>query len=597
MGFLDGDYDLETDLLDRRPIPPGENEKKFNTALRMNRLGTACNELRAAVPGSTSLESDPFPSGQMSVDKIHNYTDANIATHTVLYWKGADNQGTTITGMDATGVSAGAVRFFVNPSNSGIDVGTVTLNHEDTGSLAANRFCLPGCAQYQVPVHGVTIVVRGVNESGAARWLVVGQNGHAKKALIQALHLYPNLQVGTVASPVSGSLNNYNPTGPAIFESSPGVPSTLGIAGSNLTGKDHTFWRMFVDAAGATLTGIYGTDTNAEVQDFGRLHVIKNYGPGTLTIAHRSGSSSAHNQIFCPNQRDLKVPADGAVWLVRPFLGSPDPGVTVSWHVIGFAASNEVFPSVTTTGRTTTQTLSVGPQLSPSALAAGLTSNYNPGSHAVINVAGTSPSSRIDGIVPNDVTNGEIRIVRNSGAVPIVLVDALSSASSAANQIALPSGNIGGVASCYVILPNQEIAIQYNPATSLWTLLGGTAFSTFNTATSITPTALPGSSVNDYSPTDASSGLQGRFAYWWFVQGQVGTELTGIKSDPTGLPPFRKGDRVLLTNLGGGMTIKNGSGSSAAGNRFLLVSDIILSANGSHEFIYNGSVWMSTSFQ
>jgi hypothetical protein len=111
--------------------------------------------------------------------------------------------------------------------------------------------------------------------------------------------------------------------------------------------------------------------------------------------------------------------------------------------------------------------------------------------------------------------------------------------------------------------------------------------------------ALTGSANNnDYEPTDATSALPGRFAYWWKVSGALSAVLTGIKVNPTGLPTFKDGDRILMTNGSTGFTIAHASSASAAGNRINCPggSNVVLAQYGSCEFVYHAgaAVWLLT---
>jgi hypothetical protein len=526
----------------------------------------------------------------MPTNVINNYDDASIPTADVLIWKGADNEGTILTGMESYGLTAGKLRYFFNPSISEQDVGTVTLKHEHAGSDPENRFACPGEVDYQVDIHAVTIMMRGYKGGvdpltcGDPRWVIVGTSKF-KKVLTQALHLFPNLQVGTPAAPLSGSLDNYNPTGPSVF-------SGFGIAGSDLVGKNHTLWRMFVDAAGATLTGLDGAATNNETEDFGRVHVMYNHGPGVLTVAHRSGSSDVENQIWCPNQRDLKIPADGTVWLIKPYMASPDPGLTAQWRVIGTSFSNEVFPSVTTEGAVTTKQLILTPAVSPAALAkfTSPTSNLNPGTNTVIRITPHADGSLLDGIVPS-VAGGDTRIVLNVGTGPLILLDEANSASSAGNRFMFPGAKP-------VVVPARfGITLRYDSTSGGW-LLASAPLPLESLPISISVATLAATTVNNLAPVDATTGLPGRYAYWWKVSGQVGTIITGIESTPAGLPAYGDGDRILLTNGGSGLTISHAHASSSVGNKIYCPggTNVVLAQYGSAELIKHAGAgaWMLT---
>ncbi len=294
---------------------------------------------QATCTGSAELQElrfspiapNPFEGpSRTSTGTIHNYSDPNLATHSVLTWEGADNNGTTLTGIDATGTQEGDVRIWTNPSDSGIDVGTVMLKHEDEGSLAENRFSLPCATDYPASIFGLTPLMRVRNHLGELRWAVLGGTCRHKRALIQSLQIYPGIQIGTAASPISGTLNNWNPIGETTF-------GGQGIDTSDLKAGSHTLWRVFTADTGATITGLgVGTALNGSVDDFGPVKIIKNYGPGKLTLAHR-GSSDSPNQIIAPSDEDVVLLKGETAWLIKPYYGGPDATVTVQWHVIGLA--------------------------------------------------------------------------------------------------------------------------------------------------------------------------------------------------------------------------------------------------------------------
>jgi hypothetical protein len=263
---------------------------------------------------------DPFGGGvNMPEGVVNNYTDPSIASKSFLIWKGADNQGTILTGIDSTGVSPGDVKFFLNLSESGIDAGNVVIRHQDTGSSATNRIVTPDTHEYMCPCFGLTILIYGSD----LRWHIATESGWAKKVVTQALHFYPNMQVGTNASPISGTLNDWDPTGEALFA------GTLGIAGSNCLFRDHTLIRVLTAVAGATITGLH-TGGDGTPQDFGPVKVFLNQGPGFVTFKHLSGSSAVENRLNCPNSRDLIVPPGGSAIFQHPYDFAP-AGATPQW--------------------------------------------------------------------------------------------------------------------------------------------------------------------------------------------------------------------------------------------------------------------------
>jgi hypothetical protein len=481
--YIDDDTALPATRIDRRPIPPGEDERKFDDAAYHNALLQFCEDARDAIQalqdggtGGTISELRITPEGAwyegegtyLTAGTINDYVHPSLQTRTILCVKGADNQGTTLTGLSATGINPGDVRIIMDVQEYAHhqDVGTILFKHDSADSLEGNRFMCPGQYDYIQSPNGMTILIYGEDLC----WHILSNNGRRLKTITQSLQFYPKSMVGQ-AGAVSGTVHDYEPTGWAGM-------GGLGISGTQSLFKDHSMIEFVVALAGLNITGFNVQSLQADPAYYGAIKVISNRGPGVLTLKHQTAGSEIKNRIYCPGAVDVVLQPNEAAWI---YYGYHDPDTTQpNWRVIGLAQNRSEFTDIEVTASATVENLEA----------------------------------------------------RN-----------------------------------------------------------------FNTGTSITPTALPGSAVNDYNPTDSSSGLSGRLAYWWFVQGNIGTELTGIEAAPAGYTAFRKGDRILLSNLGSGMTIKNGDVRSAAANRFVLTSDIVLSANGSHEFIYNGSRWMSTSFQ
>lgn len=525
------------------------------------------------------------PGTFLTAGTVNSYSDhPHLETRTVLCVKGADNQGTTFTGVDSTGISPGDIRLFMDVQETGHqDVGTILFKHEDTGSPAADRFMCPGQYDYIQAPNGMTWLQYGED----LRWHILSNNGRYVKVLTQSLQFYPKSLVGQ-ATPVSGTVHNYEPTGWAGF-------GGLGISGTTSAFKNHSMVEFIVDAAGLTVTGFKVQSLQADPAYYGAVKVISNRGPGVLTLKYQSASSDAENRIYTPNSEDVVLQAGEAAWI---FYGYYDPDTTQpGWRVIGLCQNRSTFVNLTATGRAKLASLSITPMATPAVLPAGRNSDVVLGAGTTVKLIGTAPYSSIDSIVPEDAATGnEMRLLRNAGPVPLVFIDSLDSAGTAANRISLPQGGMTGAtstpASVHMLLPNQEMWIQYNATDSRWNLCGPMC-RVHETNTVITPSAFPATNVDDYSPTDSTSTYPGRYAATWFVQGAVGTVLRGIKYNPTSLAPFKFGDRLILVNLGSGMTIKNNDAGSAAGNRFVMSGDIILSASGMQEFMYSGGSWLA----
>jgi len=545
--------------------------------------------------GFGPMGPDPFGAGvNMPEGYINDYLDPSMAAFSLLWFKGADNAGTLLTGIDSADVEPGAIRVFVNLPAVGLgqrDSGTVVLvdesQPESLNSLPTNRIQCPGTMNFTCAMWSTVILLRGFDD----RWHVVSEGGWNQRTVTQALNLYPNMQVGTAAAPIVGNQNDWNPLGEPFL---PG-PAGRGVAGSNCRFADHTFVRMFVDAAGAAITGMLRPDLTAGPSVYGCLKVIANYGPGELTIANLSGLSAADNRIYCPNGRDLRVPAFGAVWLICPYPNSPD--APIQWRVLGMG--NEVFPSVTTPARAQAKSLTLFPQDEPAALPSvpAVTSDWNPGAAAVIRVTTHANGSIIDGLVAADpLVGNEIRVLKNVGAGPLVLVGEIASVSVIGNRFLIPAGGAAGVVSaCTVVAPGAELMVQADIGGKWRLMSNGTVHPTVTTPLSVTPAVMAAANVNDWNPVDVATGLAGRYAHWWRIQGAVGTNLTGIDASPAGLAPFVHGDRILLTNLASGLTIMHANGASLAANQIYLAggANLVLASYGSVELIRDqlGNVW------
>jgi len=250
--------------------------------------------------------------------------------------------------------------------------------------------------------------------------------------------------------------------------------------------------------------------------------------------------------------------------------------------------------------RTTTAAMTVNPSVSPAALPSvpTITHDWDPGScDAVIRVLPDDNGSIIGGLKPcgsGPASVGEVRIIRNVGGTDtegtgslIMLQDDVGSA--------FPF-HLAGRNTSYVVPSLGSIILQWDN-TDKWFVVGMTGASTPMNPRSITPAILPATDVNNYAPVDAVTGVAGQYVDWWHLQGQVGTNLTGI--DATAIAGSNYGKRVLITNYGSGFTIKHMSGSSSPGNKIECPggSDFVLTNLASVWLVYDAGngVWFVES--
>jgi hypothetical protein len=495
---------------------------------------------------------------------INDFTTAYMSSRTLIEVRGADNQGTIVTGIDSTGTSPGDVRIFLDSSISGIDVGTIVFTCQDPRSLAGNRIVCPGDYPYIEPIHGMSMFVRG-NDS---RWHVFGNNGWSQRAIVQSLQLSPTLTVGQ-ATPMCGQLDNWNPTADCLYGAG------QGIAGSNCELRDHTLVRVYVCAGGATITGIQNNGLS-NARDWGPVKILMNYGPGPLTLSYLNSASAGANELITPSRRDLHLNTGESVMLVEPY---PDPLGSPQWHVVGLASSNESFPSVTTSGALTARSSRLTPSTTLT-LPAGLTSDLDAGTSAIARLVAAPNGSIVDGFVPHGPVpqDGQELIVRDVGSGPLVLMPDLLSSSEADHRITLP-GN------CPITLTTAGAATFSYDDWGRWALTGRP---TDAAEVRVVPAVMAATSIADWSPKDASTGFDWQYATTIIAQGSVGTVLRTME------PPTCEHGRWLLKNYGSAYTIKHFAAATAHGKAFYLPggTDLIVNTGGSVWIWYSDGMWL-----
>lgn len=221
-----------------------------------------------------------------------------------------DMSGTnTLTGLDAT-VAGGAGRRITI-----VNIGTITANqlviaNENASSAAANRFVLPGGADFRLAPGGA---ITFEYDATSSRWRPLGI----------ATALVPQ----TIITPASlgSDQNNYNPTG---------------LAGATIIRQDVS--------GGVELRGLVAQPPNTIITI---CNIHSSASPEYLVIMHEHGSATAANRFTLPAGNDWYIPPGGAEtfiydattsrWLMLSFAGnnfpessaSGGPGVTVGYPV------------------------------------------------------------------------------------------------------------------------------------------------------------------------------------------------------------------------------------------------------------------------
>lgn len=288
---------------------------------------------------------DQYGAGHnMDVGTINPLEDPALGTFTVITVKGADNQATRITGIDATGIAVNTVVLFMNLSDSGTDCGQVIFNHLDDSTADTNQILCPQNVDYMLPIFGGVFVIYGSD----FKWHPISENGQHQTISCQNLRLYPNALMPII----SGVVNDWNP----VAESSYAVGE--GLAGGNCTFETYSYIRVQTDADGATLTGLAPNNgTNGNPYTLGGVKILVNLGPGTLVLSPLDSRSSGTHQFNTPNTLPIALGPGECAWVISP-LGDPDPNA--QWQAIALSKSQAMV------------------QITPALALAGLIDNWNP---------------------------------------------------------------------------------------------------------------------------------------------------------------------------------------------------------------------------
>lgn len=342
---------------------------------------------------------------------VPDYNPAGLATTTRIRQAGA--LATTISGLVAQ--SDGAIRVFEN-----IGTDDLFFAHENGGSTAANRFSLPGSTGQQIAPNGT---IWFVYDATLSRWVAFAiANFLPQVTAFQEISFTP---AQTPAALAAGATNNYNPANLATT----------------------TVFRQAVNAAGSTLTGIVA-------QNDGDIRVLENLGPANLILTHEDAGSTAANRFTLPGDGQVTLAPDCTIQLIYDIA-------TARWRVLGEATN-------------ASQALTITPAVSPGALVAGNTNNYNPTGLSTTTRVRATPdaggTSAITGLVAQ--RDGDIRIIQNLSAATILTLSNEDAASTAANRFTLPGGTN------LVIGPSGSTALIYDSVSSRWMALDKAASQT-----------------------------------------------------------------------------------------------------------------------
>jgi hypothetical protein len=297
------------------------------------------------IPESTEVTGGPFAlRGELTTNigsPSHDYNPAGLADVSVLRLSTTVSGGGLLTGL--AGGADGRVLFCYNSTTNRY----IILSHEDTGSLAANRFVLPGGASWYTIEPGDGVVL--IYDSGASRWRVLGQNmtfmrfGPTQSARLLGPRQFEFWQgLGSDSADITGvtltavvTTNNINVRADNVFHYFAeyhvlwqASATTTGITFAvEVTGLPITYFRAWTE----TPTTAASTTAHTGVAD---LVAATNAGQGV----ELHGATRANNGPMGPSAGVDTANADE--WsIVRVMFGSTSPGVGADGSLILKAAA------------------------------------------------------------------------------------------------------------------------------------------------------------------------------------------------------------------------------------------------------------------
>lgn len=211
----------------------------------------------------------------------------------------------------------------------------------------------------------------------------------------------------------------------------------------------------------------------------------------------------------------------------------------------------------------TMQELRFSPAISPAALGAGETNNYNPAGFSTttrVRITSDAGGSQLSGLVAQN--DGDVRILENiSGGILTIEHEDVSS--TAANRFTTP----GAVDIALAV--GGAVQVIYDGTTARWLIIGiantagGSSFSEISLTPALSPAALAAGNTNDYAPAGIVTTSRIRQA-----TNAAGSTLTGLSAQGDG-------DVRIIQSLGAGpLTLANENAGSAAANRFTLPNGV-----------------------
>jgi len=469
-----------------------------------------------------------------------NYAPAGLADHTFIEICGNDPHGTLVTGLEATGIAIGDVRWLCN-LNGTSNGSTIVLSTEDSASLPNNRFWIPVQNNTTTPgeIHPdrysidpqtcqpLVYAQPMVGDPTYKRWIVVGGSAQQYRDIVESLQLYPDNQPAAI----TGTVVDFNPTNVCPDVGGPSAGSCEN--GGSTSADDYTVYILTtVDASGATIAGLlYRGTGGAWTSSLGPLKLLANFGPGPITLENLgAGNSDSHDQILFASGHDTILYPGASIllyhsshtnnwtpigewafdWSTLPSNTIPvsnqvsgpvmkgsklhDDGTTFDYNTTSF--------TVTTNGDGTfsrnlqASMFIASPRLVPPAISGSITNfaptDFHTSGMIALTTAGAATISGANGGF-----DGENHWLCNFGPDPITIVN-LGTTTGGAAQFWTADA-------VFAYLPPSSpgscVQIQYSSANGKWLEVGGTTVPTMQRGTPSANHGTPAAGASDYSGT------------------------------------------------------------------------------------------------
>jgi hypothetical protein len=499
----------------------------------------------------TSITPAALPAGSTDDYQPVDAITGEGHSHIDIIRQASNAAGSTITGLVVTRPGDYVIIDNLGPA------GAITIAHDSSSSVGANRFTCPDGADFEIAVGAAAWFVY---DAATARWRTASVTGAPGGGGGGATDIF-NLGFGVAPAALAAT-----PT-----ETTDWDPWSAGTR--------YTLVRVTTATAGSILKSLDGGTQ-------GDVVILENhgdgsggYGAGILKIRHNKTGTvgiTPGNNIYCPNLTDLIVPYTGSAIL---YYDSP----SIGWIMLGLATGNRH-------ERLVFHEASIADPLTPSVLAAGETHDYDPAgglfgagqrASSWLRLQANASGSILTGLVPyyeSVGSQGPIKLITCLGN-PLTLAheQGPTGSSAAGNRFAFPGGKD------LLLLAGQSVLLVYDVqgggtlSAARWRLFGssGGAFSSLTLPVHETSTL--GATENNWSPPNwRSTGVH---------------RVIPAPTTITGMLEIEQGAVRTITSYNVGLTISHQNVGSSTRNQFYCpgAASFVLNAGESATFRHDTS--------